>query len=166
MNTRSVDSATHWSELDERGSPFAIRLLFAIYRTLGRAAFTVLLYPVVAYFFLTAGKARRASREYLRAIRARCEELGLGRNVTFLGSRADIPEILRAADIGLLPSRSEGGPIAILEYMAAGLPFISTRTGYNTETAADLGVPGIVPLDDPDAFRAELEVLVAAVSVL
>ena len=76
MNTRSVDSATHWAELDERGSPFAIRLLFAIYRTLGRAAFTVLLYPVVAYFFLTAGKARRASREYLRAIRARCEELG------------------------------------------------------------------------------------------
>jgi predicted LPLAT superfamily acyltransferase len=76
VNTRSVDSATHWADLGERGSPFAIRLLFAIYRALGRPAFTVLLYPVVAYFFLTAGSARRASRDYLRAVAARCEALG------------------------------------------------------------------------------------------
>lgn len=99
---------------------------------------------------------------YGRACRGRCTALRIERNVTFLGSRSDIPEILRTVDLGLLPSRSEGGPIAILEYMAAGLPFVATRTGFNTETAAESGVPGIVPLNDAEAFRTELEALVLA----
>jgi predicted LPLAT superfamily acyltransferase len=67
----------HWSELGERGGVLGMRLLFAAYRLLGRWAFTLLLYPVTAYFLLAAGDARRASQAYLHRIRERSKELGL-----------------------------------------------------------------------------------------
>jgi predicted LPLAT superfamily acyltransferase len=76
MTTRPVATVTHWADVGERGGVAGIRLLFAIYRVLGRPAFTALLYPVVAYFYVTAAAARRASRDYLAAIRARLIELG------------------------------------------------------------------------------------------
>ncbi len=48
-------------------------------------------------------------------------DLGLKDNFLFLGRRADVPEILACCDIAVLPSRAEGLPNAVLEYMAAGL---------------------------------------------
>ena len=53
----------------------ACRTLLTIYRLFGRYAFTLFLYPVAAYFWLTAGNARRASREFLNAVRRRSKEL-------------------------------------------------------------------------------------------
>jgi predicted LPLAT superfamily acyltransferase len=61
---------SHWSRLGERGGVLGMRILFGAYRFLGRGAFVVLLYPVMAYFYLAAGTARRASRDYLARIRA------------------------------------------------------------------------------------------------
>ncbi len=76
MSTQPVDGIPHWADVSERGGTRAIRLLFGIYRVLGRAVFTAFLYPVVAYFVVTGGTVRRASRAYLRAIRARLKDLG------------------------------------------------------------------------------------------
>ena len=39
----------------------------------------------------------------------------------FLGRRGDIPAILGSCDIAVLPSKAEGLPNAVLEYMRAGL---------------------------------------------
>ena len=58
-------------------------------------------------------------------------ELGLDSHVVFLGKRRDIPEILSAIDIFILPSYKEGLPIALLEAMAAGKAVIATRVGEN-----------------------------------
>lgn len=74
--TRRVGAAMHWAELGERGGVAGMRLLFAVYRMFGRRAFTVLLYAVAAYFCVAAGSARRASRDYLAAVRLRLAELG------------------------------------------------------------------------------------------
>lgn len=74
--TRRVGAALHWAELGERGGVVGLHLMFAVYRLFGRAAFTVLLYPVAAYFCVAATNARRASRAYLGAVRARLAELG------------------------------------------------------------------------------------------
>jgi glycosyltransferase involved in cell wall biosynthesis len=52
--------------------------------------------------------------------------LGLAKRVHFLGIRTDVPEILAASDLLVLPSRWEGMPNAVLEAMAAGKPVVAT----------------------------------------
>ena len=47
----------------------------------------------------------------------------------FAGNRSDIPEILKASDLFIFPSRSEGAGAALIEAMATGLPCIATDTG-------------------------------------
>jgi predicted LPLAT superfamily acyltransferase len=73
---RRIGRGLHWAELGERGGVLGIRVLFGAYRLLGRPAFAVLMYPVAAYFYLAVGHARRASRDYLGAVRVRLAELG------------------------------------------------------------------------------------------
>lgn len=63
-------SEAHWSRQSERGSGLGLRITVATYRFLGDAAARLLLRPVVAWFFLTGGNARRASRQYLERLRA------------------------------------------------------------------------------------------------
>jgi glycosyltransferase involved in cell wall biosynthesis len=56
-------------------------------------------------------------------------ELGLGEAVHFLGTRADIPQLLSALDVFVLTSKIEANPVSILEAMAAGKPVIAPRVG-------------------------------------
>ena len=63
------------------------------------------------------------------ALRARAEALRLGHRVHLLGLRSDVPAVLAAADIFVLPSRSEGLPLALLEAMFAGCPIVATDVG-------------------------------------
>lgn len=52
------------------------------------------------------------------------EKLGIRDRVMFLGKRDDVPQILQAADVFVLPSLYEGLGIAAIEAQAAGLPCI------------------------------------------
>ncbi|MGB8986694.1 MAG: glycosyltransferase [Candidatus Sulfotelmatobacter sp.] len=82
--------------------------------------------------------------------------LGLEQNFLFLGRRADVPKILGCCDIAVLPSRAEGLPNAVLEYMAAGLPVVASRVGGNAELIED-GVTGLlVPPEDSSALSGAL----------
>lgn len=60
----------HWSQLEERGVYLGLKTMLLSYELLGRRGFSLLLYPVMAYFFLASGKARRASLDYLGAVEA------------------------------------------------------------------------------------------------
>jgi glycosyltransferase involved in cell wall biosynthesis len=64
-----------------------------------------------------------------RAVLAEVTRRRLEAHISFLGYRADIRTILANCDIGVLSSRSEGLPISLLEYGAAGLYSISTSVG-------------------------------------
>jgi predicted dehydrogenase/glycosyltransferase involved in cell wall biosynthesis len=57
------------------------------------------------------------------------ERLGLSRSVTLLGHRDDVPDLLDAADLFVLPSLFEGMPLVLLEAIAAGVPVVATRIG-------------------------------------
>jgi predicted LPLAT superfamily acyltransferase len=71
----SVERSEHWADIPERGELVGVKVMYAAYALLGRWAFTLLLYPVVAYFWATDGRARRASRDYLARVRERLREL-------------------------------------------------------------------------------------------
>ncbi len=89
-------------------------------------------------------------------MRQLAQELGLAGRVHFLGQRPDIPDLLGALDIFVLPSHSEGVSLALLEAMAAGLPVIATAVGGLPEVVTD-GVNGLlIPPQDPEALAQAL----------
>ena len=63
------------------------------------------------------------------ALTKQAEDLGVGGRLMLVGERRDIPAVLSAADIFVLPSVSEGLPISIMEAMAAGKPVVATDVG-------------------------------------
>lgn len=82
------------------------------------------------------------------AIRKLCADLGLGDVVRFCGERRDVGSWLRAADVFVLSSISEGLPISMLEAMAAGRPAIVTDVGALPELIALSGAGRTVPPRD------------------
>ncbi|WP_410614180.1 glycosyltransferase [Amycolatopsis sp. lyj-109] len=82
----------------------------------------------------------------------------LGRRVEFLGTRADVPDLLAAADVTVLTSDWEGLPLAVLESMAAGRPVVATDVGgIGGVLAGGGGI--VVPPSDPAATAAALTAL-------
>ncbi len=66
----------------------------------------------------------------LRAeLEARIQALGISSRVRITGSRTDIPEVLAASDVFVLPSLYEGSPLSVMEAMAARRPVIATSVG-------------------------------------
>ena len=63
----------------------------------------------------------------------------------------ELPDWYRAADVFVLPSRSEGLPNVLLEAMACGTPIVATRVGGVPEITRGLR-PGLVPSGDPQAL--------------
>ncbi|WP_017412554.1 glycosyltransferase family 2 protein [Aeromonas salmonicida] len=61
---------THWSRTPERGSLLGMQIMLASYRLLGRRGFSLLLYPVIGYFWLTGRAQRQASQAYLARLEA------------------------------------------------------------------------------------------------
>ena len=66
-------------------------------------------------------------------------ELGIGDSVELAGrmSWEAMPDVLRAADLFVLPSHNEGMSNALLEAMASGLPVVSTNVGGAVELLGD-----------------------------
>ena len=88
-------------------------------------------------------------------------ELGVGDVVSLLGLRRDVPDLLGAFDVCVCSSDFEGTPLAIMEYMAAGRPVVSTRVGGVPDLVAD-GVNGfLVPPRDPSALAEAVGGLLA-----
>ena len=77
----------------------------------------------------------------LPAVKAETARLGLGRRVSFLGERLDVPALLASAHVFALTTHYEGFPISVLEAMRAALPVIATDVGGVREAIED-GVSG------------------------
>jgi len=103
-------------------------------------------------YFVWAGSGNLETR-----LKADINELGVGQQVKFLGERSDIPDLLEAADIFLLPSHVEGMPLAVMEAMAKGLPVMATRISGVPEELGDTGQLLPDPTINP---RATVEVIV------
>jgi glycosyltransferase involved in cell wall biosynthesis len=86
---------------------------------------------------------------------------GLGERLRMLGYREDIPAILAASDIFVLPSRFEGLPMSVIEAMLTGLPVIAAAVRGPREQVVE-GVTGLlVPPGDAAALGQALARLAA-----
>jgi glycosyltransferase involved in cell wall biosynthesis len=96
----------------------------------------------------------------LEETKASVRERGIGAAVRFLGSRSDVPDLLRACDLFVHPSREEGFSNAILEAMAAGLPVAAFDVGGNAEAVVHGETGLLAPARDAGALaRALAELL-------
>lgn len=93
-------------------------------------------------------------------LRGRVRALGLEGRVMLAGRREDVPDLMAASDLFVLPSLAEALPLVVLEAMAAGLPVVGTRVCGTSEAVRD-GVTGrLVEAGDADPLAAAiLEVL-------
>jgi putative peptidoglycan lipid II flippase len=75
-------------------------------------------------------------------------------DVRLLGHRDDVPALIAAADLVVMPSRWEGWPLAAGQALGAGRPFVATSVGGLPELVGDGAL--LVPSDDPAALAAAI----------
>ncbi|MFP4499379.1 MAG: glycosyltransferase family 4 protein [Candidatus Hydrogenedentota bacterium] len=97
---------------------------------------------------LVAGAAAVNKPGYLTGLQERCAALDIQARVRFLGRREDVPALMAAADVLVLPSVTpEPFGLTVIEAMAAGCPVVATRAGGPLDSVIDgetglLAAPG------------------------
>jgi glycosyltransferase involved in cell wall biosynthesis len=81
---------------------------------------------------------------------------GLSGRVHFLGVRPEVPDLLRAADVFVLTSKSEAASISLMEAMATSLPVVATDVGGNPELVQNGRTGLLVPRGDTAATASAL----------
>lgn len=99
--------------------------------------------------------------QLLTTLQNEVTECNLERNVSFLGSRLDIGEIMQLLDIFILPSEREGLSLVLIEATAASMPLIATDVGGNNQIVKD-GKNGLLvkPNDFLSLFNAVKQLII------
>ena len=95
------------------------------------------------------------------ALRRRARALGMSNRVHLLGLRADVSAVLKAADLFVLPSLSEGLPLALLEAMFAGCPIVATNVGDVSIALAHGEAGALVEPGNPQALAQAIDELLS-----
>jgi glycosyltransferase involved in cell wall biosynthesis len=139
----------------------------------GRPDYVVLtparLHPQKGHTYLLAAAARVPDATFvfagdgpLRAeLEAQAGALGIADRCVFLGFRSDVPDLLAAADLLVLPSLYEGLPVSVLEAMAAERPVVATAIGGTDEAITSEQSGLLVPPRDPIALASAIRRLQA-----
>ena len=143
----------------ELGIPAAARLVVVVSRLarlkgiehfLEAAAALKARYPDV--WFLIVGETSPPDPAYQRFLERLSEQVGVADRVRFTGRRADIPAVLSAADVAVMPSLNEALSNVVLESMAAAAPVVATRVGGTPEALTDGATGLLVPPGDAGAI--------------
>lgn len=95
------------------------------------------------------GDAPPDKKEYLRKLRSLVNQLGLDKCVEFLGSRADIPELMNELDVLVMATTTpEAFGRVIIEAGASGLPVVATSVGGIVDILEDRLTGLLVPPKD------------------
>ncbi len=156
----------HPSELAVSGPENFFRADSIVIGSVGRMA-AVKDYPNLVRAFLRLLELAPELRDKLRLLivgdgesRAACLEMlkqqGAEQLAWLPGERADIPELMAAMTIFVLPSLGEGISNTLLEAMATGLPVIATNVGGNPELVREGATGLLVPPAHTDAMAQAL----------
>jgi len=80
------------------------------------------------------------------------KQLGVADRVHLVGRRDDVPRVLRACDLLVLPSAWEGMPNVVLEAMAAALPVVATQVEGVCELLGPGAAAQTIPVGDQEAL--------------
>jgi len=105
--------------------------------------------------FLIAG-----SGELQETLRIRCQEMGTGDSIRFLGEIEHMPEFYHAMDVFVLASLWEGMPYVILEAQASGLPVVASATRGARELVESGGTGLLSPLNNIEGLAMAISTLV------
>jgi len=112
--------------------------------------------------FLVVGPEKASHAEYPAELGARAAAPELGGRFRFLGSRADVPDLLASADIFALPTRDEPFGLVIAEAMAASLPVVTTNIGGIPEVVGSSDAGILLDPDDVAGFAEAIGRLAAS----
>ncbi|MGK5533579.1 glycosyltransferase [Streptomyces sp. URMC 129] len=100
----------------------------------------------------------------VRRLRGVARSFGVADRVRFTGgvARADVPSLVRGADLVLCPADYEPFGIVPLEAMACGVPVVASAVGGQRDTVADPGTGRLVPPGDPAALADAVAALLAS----
>ena len=98
--------------------------------------------------------------ELFAETKAYAAQLGMEKQVQFLGSQSNVYPYLHEADAFLLPSNYEGMPMTIIEAMGTGLPIVATRVGGVPDMITD-GESGLLTPIDSNAVAEACAKLIA-----
>jgi glycosyltransferase involved in cell wall biosynthesis len=127
------------------------------------------LYPVKGHHHLIDAAALLAERhptlhvaiagrgDLAESLRAQARDRGIDHRVHLLGLRSDVAAVLAAADVFVLPSLSEGLPLALLEAMWAGLPIVASNVGEVAVALCDGEVGELVEPGDAAMLAGVLD---------
>ncbi|HEY0376142.1 MAG TPA: glycosyltransferase [Pyrinomonadaceae bacterium] len=104
--------------------------------------------------FVLAGEG-----ELTEKMRALAIELGLEKDVFFVGRCAEVADLLAISDVCVLSSRAEGFSNSILEYMAAGRAVVATRVGGANEAIVEGETGYLVEAGDDERLAARIVAL-------
>lgn len=107
-----------------------------------------------SFVLLVAGEG-----EQLSILEKEASDLGIADNVKFMGFRDDIPSLLQAVDVFVLPSLSEGLPLSILEALSLQKPVVATNVGGIPEIVEDGTTGYLVPPRNPEALAEKILLL-------
>ena len=83
---------------------------------------------------------------------SKVEHAGISQRFVFTGQRSDVPLVLSACDLFVLPSLFEGLCMAVLEAFAAGVPVVATKVGGIPSTVVEGETGTLVPPGDVEAL--------------
>jgi len=102
----------------------------------------------------------------LEEVKREIRDKKLETRVSYLGFRADIPEVMASLDIFVLPSvLPDSFPTVILEAMAAGKPVVATRSGGASEMVVEGKTGFLIPIGDEEKGIFALEKLISDTSL-
>ena len=130
-----------------KGQDTAIRALAALRRD-GLDAHLV----IVGQIVFAARGVRFDNHGYRRSLHRLVAELGVDDAVHFTGQRDDVPAILRALDVSLLPSWDEPFGLVTVESMAMGTPPLVSAVGAGPELVGDRVSGRVLPPREPAAW--------------
>lgn len=87
-----------------------------------------------------------------------CTTLQLDTHVRFLGKRTDVPDLMRVAQLFVLPSRWEGLPTVLMEAMLVGTPIVATKISGNRELIRHKHNGWLCSPDNPAALAEQISV--------